>query len=465
MQYKNEHITKSRLNVFLGWEHFNPVGNVPPGRMSQNLCGHLWNSNTRDAITLTSTPLSAPLTADHLTKSHLDSLPFKPATIGDSFGPAFTSHLFRLDIVVPPEMAGHPVHLLWDCNAEGMVLSDHGIPIQGLVGGNHWARRADSPLFPSRPGHLAIAGDRLRLYIEIACNGLFGAGRGGDIEPPDMTKRYTLDECCLAIFDRDAWALIHDVTLLAELVKHLPDTPRRVEALHVANAVVNAVDVSDRSTYAEGRTIAARFLSAQNGAAQSRVTTMLHSHIDLAWLWPMAATPAKGARTFATKLRLMEQYPQALYVQSQAQLYEWVKDNYPQLWKEVVQRVKDGRIVPVGATWVEMDCNIPSGESLVRQFVVGQAFFKEHFGITCEEFWLPDTFGYASQLPQIMKGCGVKNFMTQKLSWNLFNKFPYVFPPSHLHLLFLCLVTVLYDYAILSFHCLCLLQAIPSHLP
>lgn len=140
----------------------------------------------------------------------------------------------------------------------------------------------------------------------------------------------------------------------------------------------------------------------------------------------MAATPAKGVRTFATHLRLMEKYDECVYVQSQAQLYAWVKKAHPMLWAELRERIAEGRFVPVGGTWVEMDCNIPCGESLVRQFLYGQTFFRKEFGKECREFWLPDTFGYSAQLPQIMQGCRIDRFMTIKLSWNTFNRFPYV---------------------------------------
>ncbi|CAN8064332.1 unnamed protein product [Agarophyton chilense] len=421
--YKKPSITESRINVFLGWEAFNPKGNVPPGRMDQNLCGRIWHDHNRSAVCLSVASTGQPLIRP--SRKVLESHSFRPASVGDSFGPSFSSHLFRLDIHVPKEMHGLPVHLLWDSNSEAMVLSEDGVPLQGLVGGDSWCRRADFPLFPGRLNGVAKEGETVRLYIEIACNGLFGAGRGGDIEPPDMEKYYTLEECCIAVFDNTAWDLIHDLTLLSGLAKHLPEGPRRANALNVANQVVNAVDVTDRNTFELGRKIASKFLSKRNGEAQSVVHSMLHSHIDLAWLWPMASTPAKGARTFSTQLRLLDQYPESIFVQSQAQLYEWVKEKYPSLWTQMCEKVKEGKFVPVGATWVEMDCNIPNGESLVRQFLLGQEFFKENFGFHCKEFWLPDTFGYAAQLPQIMKGCGVDYFMTQKLSWNLFNKFPH----------------------------------------
>lgn len=420
--YKNEEITKSRLNVFLGWEHFNTKGNVAPGRMDQNLCGQLWTRHNRSCITLSSAGPRQPL--ENPNRKTLEALEFKPAAIGDSFGPAFRNFIFRLEITVPDSFDDLPVHLIWDSNSEALVLSDEGIPLQGLVGGDHWARRADFPLFTCRSATNADRTKTLRLYIEIACNGLFGAGRGGDIEPPDMTRSYALAECCLAVFNPAAWDLIHDLTLMKGLAEHLPNTPRRLHALHIANDVVNAVEVTDPETYMKGRQIASKFLSARNGEDQSRVVAMLHSHIDLAWLWPMASTPGKGTRTFATVLRLMDQYPECIFVQSQAQLFDWVKKQHPSLFHAICDRVKQGRFIPVGGTWVEMDCNIPSGEALVRQFIHGQRFFEDNFSIRCQEFWLPDTFGYAAQLPQIMKQCGIDYFMTQKLSWNLFNKFP-----------------------------------------
>lgn len=422
--YKNDTITEGRVNVFLGWESFNPCGNVAPGRMDQNLCGRLWKPRDQSAVSVSVCAITEPLT--DATTAKLKAFDFEPTKIGKEFGPTFSSHLFRLDVEVPDEFLrivqtddALELYLLWDSNSEGMVLSEDGKPLQGLVGGNHWVRRADFKLpTPYKK--------QFTYYIEIACNGLFGAGRGGDIEPPDMEKFYKLEECCLAIFNKDAWNLIHDVTFLQGCFNKLDKKcPRRAQALQIANDVINAVDLDDRSTYSKGREIAQQFIGKNNGDGQSIVSTMLHSHIDLAWLWPMASTPAKGARTFSSTMRLLRDYPDSVFVQSQAQLYDWVKRGYPQLYAELKEMVQQGRFLPVGATWVEMDCNIPNGEHLVRQFLHGQRFFKAEFGSYCNEFWLPDTFGYSSQLPQIMRACGVKFFMTQKLSWNLFNKFPH----------------------------------------
>eukprot|EP00177_Eucheuma_denticulatum_P008677 GFKZ01015775.1.p1 GENE.GFKZ01015775.1~~GFKZ01015775.1.p1 ORF type:complete len:1183 (-),score=165.02 GFKZ01015775.1:2165-5713(-) len=418
--YKNNSITKARVKVFLGWENFNTKGNVAPGRRDQNILSKVWTGHNRSSITLSVARNTPTLT--NPTRQSLSALPFEPAKTGDTFGPTFSNHVFKLEIQVPPSMAGKVVHLLWDSNSEVLVLSEDGCARQGMAGGDHWARRADYPLYN---GQIVTGGEKLTLYLEIACNGLFGAGRGGQIEPPDMNRRYELDECCLAVFDPTAWGVLNDLTVLSGLVDELPEEARKARALHVANEVINVVNLSEPETFQRGRDVASAFFGEVNGSGQSTVCAMLHSHIDLAWLWPMASTPAKGARTFATHLRLMDVYKDCLFVQSQAQLYEWVKEGHPMLWEEICARVKEGRFVPVGATWVEMDCNIPSGESLVRQFLLGQRFFEKEFGKRCREFWLPDTFGYSAQLPQIMKGCGVDRFLTQKLSWNTFNKFPH----------------------------------------
>ncbi|XP_040113204.1 alpha-mannosidase 2C1 isoform X4 [Oryx dammah] len=121
----------------------------------------------------------------------------------------------------------------------------------------------------------------------------------------------------------------------------------------------------------------------------------------------------------------MERNPEFIFACSQAQQLEWVRSHYPGLHARLQEFACRGQFVPVGGTWVEMDGNLPSGESMVRQFLQGQNFFRQEFGKMCSEFWLPDTFGYSAQLPQIMRSCGIKRFLTQKLSWNLVNSFPH----------------------------------------
>lgn len=140
------------------------------------------------------------------------------------------------------------------------------------------------------------------------------------------------------------------------------------------------------------------------------------SHIDTAWLWRYTHTQQKIARSWSTQCDLMDRYPNYSFAASSAQQYAWLKELYPDTFDQVSKRVSEGRFVPVGGAWVEHDCMIPSGESFVRQYLYGQQYFRDNFGLRCREAWLPDTFGYASQLPQILRLCGLDYFFTQKVS-------------------------------------------------
>ncbi len=154
-------------------------------------------------------------------------------------------------------------------------------------------------------------------------------------------------------------------------------------------------------------------------------TCIGHTHIDVAWWWTVEQTREKVGRSFATVLKLMEEYPGYKFMSSQPQLYAFLKERYPELYARVKERIAEKRWEPEGGMWVEADCNLTSGESLVRQFMYGKNFFKEEFGVDNRILWLPDVFGYSGALPQIMKKCGIDYFMTTKLAWNQFNKVPY----------------------------------------
>jgi len=154
------------------------------------------------------------------------------------------------------------------------------------------------------------------------------------------------------------------------------------------------------------------------------VTAVGHTHIDIAWLWTIGQTREKAARSFSTVLRLMEQYPEYSFMSSQPQLYEYIKEDHPGMYEEIKSRIMEGRWEADGAMWLEADCNIPSGESLVRQLLFGKRFFKEEFGVESRSLWLPDVFGYSAALPQIMKKSGIDYFVTTKISWNQFNMMP-----------------------------------------
>ena len=150
-----------------------------------------------------------------------------------------------------------------------------------------------------------------------------------------------------------------------------------------------------------------------------------HSHIDTAWLWTLSETSRKCGRTFSSVLRLMEEFPEFKFSQSQPVLYEFTKQHYPVLYKQISQRIVEGKWEPLGSMWTEADCNIPNGESLVRQIVFGKRFFKQEFGIDSKTLWLPDSFGFNWSLPQILNKTGITNFYSSKLLWNDKTIFPY----------------------------------------
>lgn len=159
--------------------------------------------------------------------------------------------------------------------------------------------------------------------------------------------------------------------------------------------------------------------------ATATVLAVGHTHIDIAWLWTVAQAIEKGQRSFSTVLKLMEEYPDYTFIQSQPQMYRFIKEHYPELYQQIKQKIAEGRWEAEGAMWVEADCNLTSGESLVRQIVHGKQFIKEEFGTDSQVLWLPDVFGYSAALPQILKKTNTPYFMTTKLSWNQFNQIPY----------------------------------------
>jgi alpha-mannosidase len=353
---------------------------------------------------------------DRITFAEAIRASYRPAQVGEQFGPLWSTHWFKVDIEIPAAWKGEEVHLLWDSTSEACVWQD-GEPLQGLTGsGTGWTPNATRPAYTL--SRKASGGERLSFYIEVACNNLFGIV--GDSTPSHIGL---LRQAEIAVFDREAWDLLWDFMTVADMAQYLPaNTPRGGQALWAANAIVNTCNLEDRSTWKEARKIAAQYLAAHNGDGQHNLSAVGHAHIDTAWLWPLAETQRKCVRTFASAVRYMEDYADYQFACSQAQQWEWIKTQHPGLWDKLKARVKQNRFVPTGGTWVEPDCNIPSGESLVRQFLFGQRFFRKEFGITCTEFWNPDVFGYSGALPQIMRGAGIEFFLTQKLSWNQMNK-------------------------------------------
>ena len=235
----------------------------------------------------------------------------------------------------------------------------------------------------------------------------------------------------IRVINRKIEQLYYDVRFAWETAKVSTD-PRRKPLLEAAiEAALLAVDLTlprQRLLQEVGR--AQKILRQQLAAIEpdpeaGGIYAVGHTHIDVAWLWPLRETVRKCGRTFSTACRLMERYPHFRFTCSQAQLYQYTKENYPALYSQIKKWVKSGRWETAGAMWVEADCNATSGESLVRQILHGLRFFDQEFGTRPRICWLPDVFGYPSSLPEILAGCGVEYFYTYKLHWQAQNPFPH----------------------------------------
>lgn len=155
-----------------------------------------------------------------------------------------------------------------------------------------------------------------------------------------------------------------------------------------------------------------------------KVSAIGHTHIDIAWLWTVEQTKEKVLRSFSTVLKLMEQYPDYKFMSSQPILYKFVKEQEPKMYEEIKNKIAEGRWEVDGAMWLEADCNLPNGESLVRQIIKGHQFFMDEFGKESKSLWLPDVFGYSAAIPQILRKTGISYFMTTKIAWNQYNQLP-----------------------------------------
>jgi len=367
---------------------------------------------------------------DRISLEEATKLAYRPVALGESFGPVFSTFWFRLEITVPESWQGQRVDLGWLSHSEALLWMN-GRSLQGLNPGRETAKLLNR----------ATGGERLTLYVEMACNRLLGpAGRPGYPWPkPVQRSAFWLQMCDIRRFDPQAWELYHDLRVLAELesdreppqtsrassvsrqvVRPALDTTWSGKLLYDLNHVCNLLDPGDRATWPVAKAALQNLLSVSNGGVAHDLSAIGHAHIDVAWLWPIEETHRKAVRTFSSAVSYMDDYPQYQFACSQAYLYEHIEENHPDLFAQMCQKVAEGQWKPVGGTYVEMDCNLPSGESLCRQFLYGQRYFESRFGQRCRELWTPDVFGYNGQLPQIMKLAGVDHFLTQKLSWNRF---------------------------------------------
>ena len=236
----------------------------------------------------------------------------------------------------------------------------------------------------------------------------------------------------LVVLDKQARELYYNLKVPVDVCKELDkEDKNRIDMLTVLNDAINLIDLRipkseqyDKSIIETNDYLAEKFYGELCGHSDVIATCVGHTHIDVAWLWTVAQTREKVARSFSTVLKLMEEYPEYIFMSSQPQLYKFLKTDHPDLYEKIKEKIKDGVWEPEGSMWLEADCNVTSGESLVRQILHGKRFFKEEFNVDNEILWLPDVFGYSAALPQILKKSGIKYFMTTKIAWNQFNKIP-----------------------------------------
>ncbi|MDF2937754.1 MAG: alpha-mannosidase [Paenibacillaceae bacterium] len=324
-------------------------------------------------------------------------------------------------VQVPVEWTGRRVLGRFDFGQTGggnnsgfeSLLYINGSPWQG-VDSNH----QEVFLAETAPG------EALRLDFRL------WSGLGG--YQPNAVPEHRLNRAELCWVDEAADDLYFTAWSVLETVKQLTeDNPDHAALLSLLDAAFLRLDWARPgsetfyATVVEANAVLGEGLGRMKREHPVEVRCVGHTHIDVAWLWRLAHTREKAARSFSTVLRLMEQYPEYLFLQTQPQLYEYIKQDYPDIYARIKERVAEGRWEAGGAMWLEADCNLTSGESLVRQLLYGTRFFRDEFGVECKYLWLPDVFGYSWALPQILKKCGIEMFMTTKISWNQYNRMPH----------------------------------------
>lgn len=362
-------------------------------------------------------------------------MPMPPGTVyGEKFGYAW----FFTQLRIPAQAEGEKLVLRFDLGGEGLIY------VNGAPFGTNRADRVVHPYHHYCDLILTESAQAGEEY-EISFEGYAGDGQRKVLTGPVVDeeefltrepysyKRPVVGRSWYGVWNEDAYQLYIDMDILVSLRDSLPpDSLRVMEIDNALKECVNMLRMEDgracmQESFRAARTVLAPLLQCKNGSTAPRMYAFGHSHLDLAWLWTTEETVRKCGRSFSTQLHLMDLYPDYKFLQSQPYLYEQTKQNYPELYARIKDKVKAGQFIPEGGMWVEADSNMPSGESLIRQFLYGKRFFKEEFGVDNEFLWLPDVFGYSAAMPQIMRGCGIRYFSTQKLGWayNDCDPFPY----------------------------------------
>ena len=364
-------------------------------------------------------PAEFATTMDHLTPTQARRLSYRPARAPMAWGRKWEYAWFRSAGSVPKAAKGKAIVLTARLGRVESILFISGSAAGGIDG-------AHAHIDLSAMG---LGGKRTSFLIEAYAG--HGAtptshpfllpGQSAVPEPPAAQQSFA--GISLGEWDEGTYQLYMDVMTLKGLYDCLSETQlRRHRIAQALMDVTVALDVeAEREEFQAGvgaaRKILQPLLAARNGETAPEMYAFGHSHIDVTWLWPLAQTYRKNAHTFSTQLALMKRYPEFRFLQSQAQLYDYLKAQYPDVFRRIKRAARRGQWIPDGGMWVEPDTNATGGESLIRQFLYGKRFFREEFGVDSEVCWLPDVFGFSAALPQIIRGCGMKCFSTQKIFW------------------------------------------------
>lgn len=400
-----------------------------PPKIAEKICRRLELLRGWRYAKVADVPLEVAETMEHFRTPPL-YLKFEPAPIGKRWGKHWGTAWFRGTIQVPRTCKGRKVFYRHVSFSDKLLFVD-GAPYAGMNPHHEEALL----LRPAR------GGESLALYVEAYAGHPIPGVDAYRREPythqfcdmdPGREPPLALEASELLVERETVSAFYYDANVLFRTALALaPDTLRRfqiLEGLHRALDVVpvhwdNEEELENSARSA--RKLLAPLLAARNAGAAPSAGVVGHAHIDVAWLWPLRESIRKAARTFATALQLMDEYPEFRFIQTQPVLYDLVEAEYPDLIPRIRKRVKEGRWEPNGGMWLEADCNVPSGESLVRQFLEGRKKSQELFGYQADTLWLPDVFGYSAALPQILRKCDIDHFVTSKINWNDTNRFPY----------------------------------------
>ncbi|MFT3887204.1 MAG: glycoside hydrolase family 38 C-terminal domain-containing protein [Arachnia sp.] len=358
------------------------------------------------------------------------ALDYEPFEIGKPWGPAWGTTWMRFRGTVPADRRDAQLEALIDL---GGVFDSPGFQCEGLV------YRADGSIIKGhnpRNQWVPIEQDadgRFEFFLEAAANPVVLGVPA--FEPTELGQKptsgpepiYELRRADLVEVHQEVRELSADISTLKQLAGELPeDSERRWEIRRALDRALDRLNLFDvPATASAARAELAEVLARPAAASAHTLTAVGHAHIDSAWLWPLRETRRKVARTIANQLNLLELHPEHKFAFPAAQHAAWLEEDHPELFERLRAAVAEGGVIPVGGMWVESDANLPGGEAMCRQLLYGRAYYRDKFGVTCPEVWLPDSFGYSGALPQLAKLAGAQWFLTQKISWNQVDDFPH----------------------------------------